>query len=158
MTKLCMWLLFYLWILAKVLKLAWYTISVNQRDIVSHCQKRAESILGWRHFCAVLPHPHVCQAGGMNYISQKDFVLCYGIFSGQLDTSRSRKIQIWMLLKGLSVELHWPSVISLRVHLVVVNGNVVGMLGHRKSIPLHITSPASDVSCLHFLDVVSLCS
>lgn len=94
MTKLRMWLLFYHWILAKVFKLAWYTISVNHRDIVSHCQKSAESILGWRHFRAVLPHPHVCQAGGMNWVSQKDFVLGYGIFSGQLDTSKQKNTDL----------------------------------------------------------------
>lgn len=54
-------------------------------------------------------------------------MLGYGIFSGQSDTSRSRKMQIWT---------HWNGF----QYGQVVNGNVVGMPGHRESIPFLITS------------------
>ncbi len=61
----------------------------------------------------------------MKYISQKDLVLGYGIFSGQSDSSRSRKKYI-SEHKGFR-------------YGHVVNGNVVGMPGHRESILFLIT-------------------
>jgi len=46
-------------------QLAWYTISLNHRDIVSHSEQ-SKSILDWRHFRTVLPHS--CTLGWCNEI------------------------------------------------------------------------------------------
>lgn len=97
-----------------------------------------ESILGWRYFCAVLPH----QAAAIKQNSQKHLVLVMGfsvVSQQQKNADLNTAFNISLTDQGLSLCAHI---------YVVVSGNAVSMPGHRESIPLHITSPASHVNCL----------